>query len=154
MVATARSTPVGTHLNDGFSSKIAIAADPDISFWEKSVQPPGFDGGDAIDTTTMHNTTWRTLVARSLKSLTEFTVTAAYDPAILDQINAVINVNGWISFHFPDGSAWNFVGYIRVMEPSENVEGEQPELSITIQPTNQLNGVETEPEYTATGTGT
>ena len=44
---TARGTPAGTKLDDGFSTKVAFAADPTIAFFEKTVQPPGFDGGDA-----------------------------------------------------------------------------------------------------------
>lgn len=53
---TTRSAPGGTKLGDGFSTKIAFAADADVSLWEKTVTPPGVDGGDAVDTSTMHNT--------------------------------------------------------------------------------------------------
>lgn len=149
---TARQTPGGTKLDDGFSTKIAFAADPDVSFWEKSVKPPGIDGGDAIDTTTMHNTTWRTFAARALRTLTESSITVAYDPKVYDQIVALINVNGWITVHFPDGSILNFVGFLRSFEPGDNSEGAQPEATISITPTNILNGVETAPDYSATGT--
>jgi hypothetical protein len=154
MTATTRSAPAGTKLDEGFPAKIAFAADSDVSFWEKSVKPPGVDGGDAVETTTMFNTTYRTRGPRVLKTLTDAQLTVAYDPQVLDQIIALINVNGWISVHFSDGSCWNFVGYLKSFEPNEMQEGNQPEAAITIVATNQLAGVETLAEYSATGSGT
>lgn len=135
--STNRSTPgSGSPMPDGYQTLIAFEDDPDVSFWEKTVQPPGVDGGDPIDATTMHNTTWRTMRARSLKEMTESSLTVAYDPRVLSQINALINVEQAITVHFPDGSSWTFYGYLRTFEPGENQEGEQPEADITIQPTN------------------
>ncbi len=40
-------------LDDGYQTLIEFAENPAIKLWEKSVTPPGIDGGDAIDTTTM-----------------------------------------------------------------------------------------------------
>ena len=74
---TARTTPAGIMLKDGYSTKIAFAADPDVSFWEKTVKPPGIDGGDGIEQTTMHNSAYRTMRSRSLKTLTEASGKAA-----------------------------------------------------------------------------
>lgn len=133
---TARTTPAGSHLKNGHPTLIAFAADPDVSFWEKTVQPPGLDGGDPIDQTTMHNDTYRTMAPRSLITMTEFQVVAAYDPAVIDQILALINVEGAITVHHPDGSTEDFFGFLRQFERSEHTEGEQPEATITIVPTN------------------
>ena len=151
---TARQTPLGTKLNDGFRSKIAFAADPDVSFWEKSVKPPGIDGGDKIDTTTMHNLVSRTFAPHSLHETTDITVSAAYDTRLYDNILALVNINGWISVHFPDGSVLNIVGYLKSVEFNELAEGQQPECTITICVTNELNGVETLPDWSDTGTAT
>ncbi len=147
---TARVTPDGIKLDDGFSTQIAFALDADIAFWEKNVQPPGLDGGDAIETTTMHNTAWRTMAPRSLTTMTECTVTAAYDPDLYDEILAIINVRGSITVHFPDGSTLDFFGYLRLFEPQDMEEGAQPEANITIQPTNYdpVNNVEAPPVMT------
>src|SRR5437773_1398887 len=93
---TARQTPAGIHLDDGFSTKIAFAANPTISFWEKAVKPPGLDGSAPIDTTTMHNTAYRTMAPRSLKTATESSTSVAYDPNVYNQIIALINVRGSI----------------------------------------------------------
>ena len=147
---TARSTPLGIMLDDGYSTKIAFAADPDVSFWEKDVQPPGLDGGDAIETTTMHNTTYRTFSARSLATLTEMSSTVAYDPDLYDEALALINVEGSISVHFPDLSTLDFFGYLKSFAPSALEEGSQPVATITIVPTNYdtANAVEASPVMT------
>lgn len=148
MTTTARTTPVGTALDDGFSTKVAFAGDPDISFWEKTVKPFGLDGGDAIDLVTMFNTTYRTKAPRQLVDLTECSGTAAYDPKVLPQLIALINVNGWITLHHPNGDTWDFVGYLKAFDPPEHQEGEFPVASFTIVPTNLLAGVETAPVFT------
>lgn len=152
---TTRATPVGVKLNDGFSTLIAFAADSDVSFWEKTVTPPGIDGGDAIETTTMHNTTWRSMAARALRTLTDASTTVAYDPVVYDQIVALINVEGAITVKFPNGDTLDFFGYLKDFIPQENVEGEQPEAQVTIVPTNidPTDGTEAAPNYiTAAGT--
>lgn len=150
-MATARTDPVGTALEDGFSSKIAFAADPDISFWEITVTPPGIDGGDAIDQTTMFNTAWRTKAARSLKELTDASLTCAYDPSVIDQIFALVNVEGLVTVHFPDTSTLDFYGYLRSFTPGELAEGERPEADVVIVCTNYntVTGAEVAPDYTA-----
>jgi len=133
---TARVAPLGIALADGYSTKIAFAADSDISFWEKSVSPPSLDGGDTIEVSTMHNSVYRTFAARALITLGESSITAAYDPDAYDEIIGIINVNTSVTVHFPDGSTLTFWGYLRTFEPGDNTEGEQPEATITIQPTN------------------
>ena len=147
---TARPAPAGIKLGDGYQTLITIAADTDISFWEKTVTPPGVDGGDTIDQTTMHNTFWRTSRARSLALLTEMTTVAAYDPDVYDEVIAILNDETTITITFPDGSTLAFFGYLRVFQPNEVSEGEQPEATITIQPTNidPVNNVEAGPVMT------
>lgn len=135
-VATARVTPDGIKLDDGYQTLVTFAADPNVRLWEKAVTPPGIDGGDAIETTTMHNTTWRTMAPRALRTLTQHTFTAAYDPAIYTQILSLINVRTTITVTFPDTSTLAFYGFLQLFEPGEMTEGEQPEATVTITPTN------------------
>lgn len=149
MATTTRATPSGAYLNDGYSTKIAFALDSDIEFWEKSVQPPGLDIGDKIETTSMLNTEWKTFAAQSLKTLTDSTVTASYDPLLYSSIQNLIGKNGWITVHFPNGDKLDFVGYLQSFVPQSHEIGAQPTCSIKINPTNQLLGVETDPVYTA-----
>ncbi len=131
-----RGTPSGIRLDDGFSSKISFASNLTVEFWEKTIKPPGLDGGDAVQTTTMHNVTYRTMGPRQLKTLTDCTTVVAYDPNVYVTILALINVRTTITVKFPDGSTLAFYGFLQKFEPSELKEGEQPEATITIVPTN------------------
>lgn len=151
ITTTARSTPIGTMLGDGFSTKICFTADPDVSFWEKTVQPPGIDGGDKVNNTTMFNTTYRTYHARYLKEMTDSKVMVAYDPRVYPQIVALINVATSITVYFPNGGKLAFYGYLKSFEFSENSEGNQPEATATIvcTNTNPSTGAEAGPEYTS-----
>jgi hypothetical protein len=143
-------------LDDGFSTKIAFERDPDIEFWEKTVKPPGLDGGDEVDTTTMHNVTFRTRSPRRLKTMTNMSTTVAYDPTVYTSIlNNLINQEGSVTVHFSDGSKIAFYGYLKTFEPQECSEGAQPEANIEIVPTNQdpVTGAEQAPVVTSvTGT--
>lgn len=133
---TARLESGFAPLGDGFSTKVTFAADPNVSLWEKTVQPPGMDGGDPVDTTTMFNGTYRTMRPRSLITLTEHKFTAAYDPVIYIELLALVNVETTITVTFPDASTIAFYGYLKAFEPSDIEEGTQPEGDVTIVPTN------------------
>lgn len=149
--ATTRGTPVGIKLKDGYQALITIGSNTTASFWEKTVQPPGIDGGDAIDQTTMHNVDWRTFAARSLQTMTEGKGKAAYDPAVYTQLQSLVNQETTITVQWADGSTLAFYGYLRMFEFSELVEGTQPEADFTIQPTNvdPTTGVEEGPVLTS-----
>lgn len=134
--ATTREVPAGLMLRDGFSSLITLAADADISFWEKAVTPPGIEGGEAIPQTTMHNVLWRTSIPRKLLTLTTFSCTAAYDPAVYDQIKAILNVHTTITVQFADGTTIAFYGFLKTFQPNQMTEGNQPEATLTFEPTN------------------
>jgi hypothetical protein len=148
---TARIAPVGTKMDDGHGSFITFAADPNVSFWEKSITPPGVEGGDAIDTTTHWNEELRTMALRQLKTLTDGSGTVSYDPAVLPQIIALVNVPTTVTYTFPNGDTWCFFGGLRNFAPGELVEGTPPEASITVTPTNvdPTTGDEELPVYTA-----
>lgn len=129
---TARGTPTGIMLERGYSTKITFAANPTVSFWEKSIQPPGVDGGDAIDITTMHSVTWRNMAPASLKTLSECSVTAAYDPNLYNQALDLVNVETTVTITFPDASTLAFYGFLQKIEFSEISEAEFPECTLTI----------------------
>lgn len=134
---TPRTTPTGIKLDDGYQTLITPAANADVNFWEKTVKPPGLDGGDPTNTTTMHNVTYRTQSPKALITMTEMTLTVAYDPVMYTEALALINVETTYTVTFPDGSTLAFYGYLQSFEPGDHTEGEQPEATITIQPTNQ-----------------
>lgn len=144
---TSRATPGGIKLKDGYKSLITVALDTDISFWEKTTKPPGLDGGDPIDQTTMHNEDYRVFLPRSLVTLTPFTFKAAYDPAVITQILAIINIETTLTETFGDQSTLAYYGYVRMIEFDDLVEGTQPECTVTVVPTNwdPVNKVEAGP---------
>lgn len=144
---TSRSTPTGIPLDDGHSTLITIGLDTDINFWEKEVTPPGAEGGEPVDTTTMHNVTWRTMRSQDLITLTPCQGVAAYDPVILTEILSVINAETTITLTFPDGSTWAFYGYLKSFTPNSMNQTTQPTAQYIIQPTNwdPSNSVEAGP---------
>lgn len=139
-----------SRLDDGFSTVISFASDTDIKLYEKSVTPPGVSGGGEVDTSTMLNTVWRTRNPKQLKTLSESSFVAAYDPAVYTEIVALVNINNLITITFPDGATLAFWGWLDEFSPGELVEGEQPTAEITIIPSNQnASGDETAPVFTA-----
>ena len=139
-----------SRLDDGFKTVIAFGTSTVSKLYEKEVQPPGVDGGGAIDTTTMRNTLYRTMAAKSLLTLTEHTFEAAYDPAAYTEMIASINVNQLITITFPDNATLAFYGYLDKFVPNAHVEGEQPTATCTIVSTNVDGaGAETAPVYGA-----
>ena len=139
-----------SYLTDGFSTTISFADSPSILLKEKEVTPPGVDGGGSNEITTMRNTTWRTFAPKVLKTLSAVSFTAAYDPAVYDEIVDQVNNNQLITIAFSDNSTLAFWGWLNTFKPNSNKDGEQPTASCEIIPSNQNDsGVEVAPVYTA-----
>jgi hypothetical protein len=141
--------PAGIKMEEGHPTIVTISANTTVSFWEVSVKPPGIDGGDAIDTSTMQNLAWRTFAARVLKTLTEASVTAQYNVAGIQQILAITNQPATVTIHFPGGAKMAFYGYLRTWDPADINEGDPPTSTIAIQPTNRdpVDGSEQAPVF-------
>lgn len=135
-VTTARVAPTGKRLLDGYKCVVAFARDSNVNLWEMEVQPAGLDGGDKIDTTTMHNARWRTAAARSLITSTDGSFKCAYDPAVATEILNLLNEPGSITYHYPDGSTMDVWGYLKSFEPDALVEGSMPSATVSICHTN------------------
>lgn len=123
-------------IDDGFSTILDFSLAPTVKFWEKTVTPPGVQGGGANNITTMRNTRYRTQAPKKLVTLSEMTETVAYDPAVLDDIMDMIQVNQELTLTHPDGSTWVFWGWLDEFTPGENTEGEQPTATVKIIPSN------------------
>lgn len=152
--ATARVLPTAIRLDDGFQSVVTFSENPSLAIYEKSVQPPAMDGGDPIQTSTMLNSAYETKKPQCLVGHDDGSVVAAYDPAVLSDIQDMINVEQAITYTYPDGSQYIHWGYIRRAEPSPLVKGEQPEITLTIVVTNwdPIHCVEAGPVF-VDGTG-
>jgi hypothetical protein len=136
--ATARGTPSGNPMTDGFPVKIACVNLPTISFEEISVMPFGLDGGDLIPQSTMFNKKWHTGAPRVLIKVTDGTGEAAWEPETLDvsQVQAQININqGW-TFTFPNGDTWSAWAALQSFIPDTMEEGKRPTAKFKINPTN------------------
>lgn len=133
--ATVRQDPVGIKLPDGYRALITFEDDPDISFWEKDVKPPGFDGGELIPQTTMHNDEVETFYPQSLYKMTDGTSKVAYDPQVVSQIRVMINRNQVITVRYRDGSTDAFWGALRMFERDALQKGVQPEATVTFSQT-------------------
>ncbi len=137
---TARAAPSGIRLEDGHSTLITFSLDTNVEIWEIEVKPPGLDGGDPINTTTMHNVLFRTMSHRALQTLTECTSTCAFDPIAYDSLRAMINRDQTITITFPDESTLCFYGFLQKFEPTGLKEGEMPTASVSVCPTNKDSG--------------
>lgn len=136
-----------SRIDDGFSTTIEFGL---TKLYEKTVTPPGVEGGGETPTTTMLNTTWRTRSPKKLKTLSPCSFVAAYDPAVYDEIVAEINTNQSIVITFADSSTLTFWGWLDSFLPNEAEEGVQPTANCVIIPSNQnVAGVETAPQYAA-----
>jgi hypothetical protein len=151
--ADPRIAPDARKIPDGYQTLVTFSLFPSIALFEKSVKPPGYDGGEPIDTTTMFNAFWHTKSPRSLVDMKECTFTCAYTlhtlalPEALNDVWSMLNVRQTITVTFPDGSQLAFYGYLQKFEMGDLKEGEFPEATCTIQPTNfdHVNGVEAGP---------
>ena len=150
---TVRQTPLGKKLTDPFPTTFAFADDPDISIWEQKVTPFGFDVGDPIELTDMHNVEFRTKAARVLKDTTAMKVSGHYDARLFAQTEAILGTEQAITIHHPNGDQVAFWGYLKSFTPQDNEEnGDAPMADFEIIPTNTdpSSGAEEGPAYTYT----
>lgn len=135
-------------LDDGFSTIITLENIPTVKIYEKEVTPPGISAGGSIDTTTMRNTTWRTMSPRALKTLTPVSAKVAFATAAIPVIQAQIGINQLITITFPDQSTLEFWGWLEEFALGAFTEGTQPTATLTITPGNVDNtGAEVAPNY-------
>jgi hypothetical protein len=130
--ATARQAPTGIWLDSGHSTKVTLGNRPAISFWEKTVTPPGVDVGDAIDTTNMHNTRYVTKAPQPLVDITDASGTCSYDPNVLVDIVAYIGLKTTVTITHPDGSTWAEYGFLKSFTPQENSRPNQATANFSI----------------------
>lgn len=136
-------------MDDGYQTLVSFAADSSVLMYEKSVTPPGIDGGGEVDTTTMLNTTYRTFKPKALITMTNAKMTVAFDSAVYPEIVALVNTNTLITLTFPDASTLAFWGWLDKFTPGDFVEGEQPTAEVEIVQSNQNDSdVETAPVHT------
>lgn len=155
-VPAARTAPTGIKLRSGFKSVVCFSLDPDFSVWEIETTPPGLEGGDPIDQTTMFNDDVLTKAPQGsedspLVDVEEASMTVAYDPDAYNQALAMINKRQTITQHFPDGSSLAYFGYLQSFKPGALSRTTRPEAEMVVVPTNydHVNNVEAKPVLTS-----
>ena len=131
------------------SSQLSSSSVLTLVMEEKEVTIPGIDGGEAIDVTTMRNSAWRSFAERQLKTLLAAPISVAWDPALYDEMAAMINDRQLITITLPDTATFAFWGHVKSFTPSAMIEGTQPMADVEIVSGN-LNdsGTETAPVMT------
>jgi hypothetical protein len=122
-------------LKDGYRTLVSIGGITAV-FEEISVTPPALDSGGGIDQTTMRNSRYRTKLGKSLITLDTVTLTVAYDPRTYAQVIPILGSNRAITITFPEGSTLVFYAIVSKFDPGEHAEGERPEATLELEPSN------------------
>lgn len=144
---------LANRIDNGFSTTLEFDENPTLEFYEVEVQPPGWDGGDPINTSTMRNTTLETFTPAALMTMTEITVSVAYTSDIFHLttgVKAMVNINQEVILTLPDGATVTFWGYVRSFIPPTHVKNVRPMAGLRVVPTNTNDSkVETLPVFAA-----
>jgi hypothetical protein len=145
--------PTGQPMNEGYQTRMINSLALNAPLWPKTVQPPGMDGGEAIDVATMWNTVWRPMRPSTLLTLTEAVLVCAYDPDCVMQLLNILNREATITIKYPNFARYSFFGYYRTFEIAAHTRGAQPEATVTVQATNwdPVGNVEAGPSYAGSG---
>jgi len=139
-------------IDNGFSTTMSFAANPTIEFYEIEVQPPGWEGGEPIPTSTMRNLTLHTFSPGALITMTPIAISAAYTAGafhLTTGIKPMINVNQLVKVTLPNGATIDFWAFLKNFIPPSHAINTRPMAAMTVQPTNTNTvKVETLPIYT------
>lgn len=133
---TTRLTPGGQRMKNGYRVLWGFALDPDISLWEIDGQPPGFDLGDMVNTTTFHNEEVETQSPRALFTVTGGKFQAAFDPIVYNQILAIRGQEGAITCKLPNGDTIDGFGVLKSFKPTTFKNGDMPVADVEVEYTN------------------
>lgn len=141
---------MSSYLEDGYQTLIEFSLNGSVKLKEKTVTPPELDGGGGIETTTMRNEKRRTKAPKALYDVGNISLTVQYDPALYEDIKAMINKRQTITITFPDGDTLPLPGaWINKFSPSALSEGDFPTADIEIIDGGTEDGTEYEPTVAA-----
>jgi hypothetical protein len=151
---TARGTPFGHRLKDGYRCFYTFAAYPKLSIWETEGTPIGMTMGEKINTTTMHNESVMTYAAGQLVDFTDGQFTGAYDPKLKTQLlQSVLGVEGVWTCTYSNGDQESFYGFLQQASFASMQRNAMPLGTFTIVCTNvdPVNDTEEVPVITLFG---
>lgn len=155
LTPTARTAPTGKKMKNGWRTTFTLQNKPGLDIFEKEVKPVGYDGGDAIDTSTMWNNQVHTYAARKLIKGTDCSVKGAFDPDVYPDLLTQINSEQIITNTFPNGATICWYGFLKSAEPDSLKDGAQPDFNLVFVPTftDPVTQAEVPPLFTNSGTG-
>jgi hypothetical protein len=123
--------PAGKLENGAVSAALTTAA---ITFKVTSLTMPNFNGGDAPDTTTNDNTTFRSKGVREFIDIEDLSLTGAFLAADYDVLPTLINSTDTLTVTDRQGSTYVFSVRVASYTPSEMTEDGFPtaDLSFTV----------------------
>ncbi len=128
---------IGKNAFEPSGTTLSITADGSTwNIFGIEITPPAWDGGDAIDITTLGNTEFKTKMAQTLKDIGECSFSSHYDPSIF--ASAPINKNGRVTINIPHWGTLSFYGYLKSLEPQALTVGDAAKMNGTIIVTNTL----------------
>jgi hypothetical protein len=138
-------------IEDGYRCLITFARQPNISIWEVETEPSGPDNEEGIKTSNFRNVRYRTMAPRKLISNTPVNVVGAFDPSAMATFDAMCGQKDTITETHPDGSTQCYYGYLKQVKYPRYKEGDYPNATFTIVPTNwdPTNHVEAGPVWTS-----
>jgi hypothetical protein len=150
---TARQTPFGHRLKNGFKCFYTCAAAPKLSIWETECTPLGMDAGDKVNTTTMWNNTVVTYAAGELIDFTDAQFTGAYDPKLKTQLITILGVESTWTCTYSNGDTESFYGYLKTANFASMQRNVMPMGTFTVVATNTdpINDTEEVPVITLAG---
>lgn len=152
---SARVTPTAWKEDQGFRIQVTNSVNPAIALWEIEVTPQGVEGGDPIDTSNQFNVKWHTKRPRALVNAEGGKMKCAVCAGSRHEFEALVNIEGVITEHLPDGSTECYYGYYKSIKFDAFKEGERPTCEVEIVETDfdPVNAVEAGPVFTgASGT--
>lgn len=140
---TARTTPSGYKLPEGFKITIAFSLKPALNIWEVEGAPAGVEVAE-INTTTQHNVRWVSKNPSALIASDDIVGTAGYDPDVMDDligmIGQTVTGNGatasCVTIHMPDGTTHNYFAFLKSFKFGALRVGQFPTGSYAICVTN------------------
>jgi hypothetical protein len=140
---------------DGFGTIVTIDGVADLKFEEVETQPPGYEGGGAINTTTHRNgpsvgIKLRTNAPKKTTGIGNIALKVVYKTACDPVIRGLLKVVKLYTLTYPDGATMQLWAWLDDFKPGSNKDQEQPTADILIIPAlrNPTTGLVVAPIYT------
>lgn len=98
----------------------------------KELTVPGYDSRGGVDTTTLNNVSYVTMLPKLLKKQTDVSGVAVYNPTKLSTAASKVGITDYVTITFNDGSTFSFWGWLDKFTPNAMKEGEQPTVNFTV----------------------